>query len=180
MVDFMWFIMHKRKNYLTNIYRYSYLKLIVPIKRERQNPNYVARGVAVGLFCGFTPIVWQMNIVLLIWVIAKFFKIHFSLPVGLAMTWVSNAFTNLPLFYLYYITGSFFMGQETGGYNEFIGFFQDGIMQGIKQTFIFWGKPILLGSFIFMVFFSVTGYFISYKYAKKLKEKYKQKRLKHK
>ena len=78
--------MRKRKNYLTDLYRYSYLKLIVPIKRERHNPEYVARGTAVGLFCGLTPIVWQMNIVFVIWLAAKLFKIHFSLPVGLAMT----------------------------------------------------------------------------------------------
>ena len=70
--------MRKRKNYLTDLYRYSYLKLIVPIKRERHNPEYVARGTAVGLFCGLTPIVWQMNIVFVIWLAAKLFKIHFS------------------------------------------------------------------------------------------------------
>lgn len=64
------------------------------------------------------------------------------------------------------------MGQEIGGYNEFMSFFESGIMQGIKNTFIFWGKPILLGSFCFMIFFSITGYFISYKYACKLHEKY--------
>lgn len=167
--------MRKRKNYLTAIYRYSYLKLIVPIKRERHNPKYVARGTAVGLFCGFTPMVWQMNIVLVIWLIAKFFKIHFSLPVGLALTWVSNAFTNLPLLYLYYITGSFLMGQETGGYSEFMSFFQAGIMEGIKQTFLFWGKPILAGSFLYMVTFSILGYFVSYKYASKLKARYLEK-----
>lgn len=180
MLDFIWCFMRKRKNYLTDLYRYSYLKLIVPIKRERHNPEYVARGTAVGLFCGFTPMVWQMNIVLVIWLAAKLFKIHFSLPVGLAMTWVSNAFTNLPLLYLYYITGSFMMGQEIGGYDEFIGFFQSGIMEGIKQTFIFWGKPILMGSIIYMVFFSILGYFITYRYASKLKEKFIAKhRIKH-
>ncbi len=172
--------MRKRKNYLTDLYRYSYLKLIVPIKRERHNPEYVALGTAVGLFCGLTPIVWQMNIVFVIWLAAKLFKIHFSLPVGLAMTWVSNTFTNLPLLYLYYITGSFLMGKETGGYDEFMSFFQAGIIEGIKQTFIFWGKPILMGSIIYMVFFSILGYFIAYRYASKLKEKFIAKhRIKH-
>lgn len=164
--------MNKIKNYLNNLFRYCYLKLIIPMKRERHNPKYIAWGTAIGLFCGFTPIVWQMNIVLLIWVIARFFKFHFSLPIGLAWTWVSNSFTNLPLFYLYYITGSLIMGQEIGGYSEFIGFFDNGIMEGIKQTFIFWGKPILLGSFTFMIFFSITGYFLSYRYACRLRDKH--------
>lgn len=73
------------------------------------------------------------------------------------------------------------MGQEVGGYDEFIGFFQSGIMEGIKQTFIFWGKPILMGSIIYMVFFSILGYFIAYRYASKLKEKFIAKhRIKHK
>ena len=97
-----------------------------------------------------------------------------------AMTWVSNTFTNLPLLYLYYITGSFLMGKETGGYNEFMSFFQAGIIEGIKQTFIFWGKPILVGSFIYMITFSILGYFVSYRYAKKFKEKFIEKhRKKH-
>ena len=130
MLDFIWCFMRKRKNYLTDLYRYSYLKLIVPIKRERHNPEYVALGTAVGLFCGLTPIVWQMNIVFVIWLAAKLFKIHFS--------------------------------------------------EGIKQTFIFWGKPILMGSIIYMVFFSILGYFIAYRYASKLKEKFIAKhRIKH-
>ncbi|WP_242348476.1 DUF2062 domain-containing protein [Mucispirillum schaedleri] len=170
----------KIKNYFNNLYRYCYLKLIIPIKKERHNPKYIAWGTAVGLFCGFTPIVWQMNIVLLIWFIARFFKFYFSLPIGLAWTWVSNSFTNLPLFYLYYITGSFIMGQETGGYNEFISFFENGLMEGIKQTFIFWGKPIILGSFAFMMFFSITGYFISYRYACRLRDNWNVKRIKNK
>ncbi len=72
------------------------------------------------------------------------------------------------------------MGQETGGYNEFISFFENGLMEGIKQTFIFWGKPILLGSFAFMMFFSITGYFISYRYACKLRDNWNVKKMKNK
>ena len=37
--------MRKRKNYLTDLYRYSYLKLIVPIKRERHNPNAITQNM---------------------------------------------------------------------------------------------------------------------------------------
>ena len=141
-------IMSKIIQFFKNIYKFIYLKLIIPMKRERNNPEYVARGTAVGLFCGLTPLVMQMNIVFVIWLAAKIFKMHFSLPIGLAWTWVSNTFTNIPLLYIYYITGSFLMGQDIGGYNEFVSFFQSGIMEGIKQTFIYWGKPILLVSFI--------------------------------
>lgn len=173
-------MMNKIKNLFRNLYRYCYMKLIIPMKRERHNPQYIAWGTAVGLFCGFTPIVWQMNVVFIIWFIARLFKFHFSLPIGLAWTWVSNSFTNLPLFYLYYITGSIMLGQEIGGYDEFMGFFQNGIIEGIKQTFIFWGKPILFGSFVYMILFSVAGYFISYKYACKLRDKYAAKRLNNK
>ncbi len=163
--------MRKRNNYLNKMYRYSYLKLIVPLKKERGSPEYIAWGTAVGLFCGFTPMIWQMNIVLLIWVICRFFKFHFSLPIGLAMTWVSNAFTNIPLLYFYYVTGSFIMGHHIGGYDEFTGFFYDGIIEGIKITFLEWGRPILLGSFVCMIVFSTAGYFISYRYAVKIREK---------
>lgn len=69
------------------------------------------------------------------------------------------------------------MGQEIGGYSEFMGFFQSGIMEGIKQTFIFWGKPIIIGSLVYMISFSILGYFITYRYASKLKEKFLARRM---
>ncbi len=159
-------------NFFRAIYRYCYYKLIIPIKRERREPYYIARGTAVGLFCGFTPIVWQMNIVLLFWVVAKYFKWQFSLPIALAFTWVSNAATNLPLFYLYFVTGRILTGNfDLGSYQEFIAFFDVGIWQGLKDVFASWGVSIVIGSSFYMITASTIGYILTYRWASKRKAK---------
>ncbi len=162
----------KSKLYLffRSIYRYSYYKLIIPIKREKRGAEYIARGTAVGLFFAFTPIVWQMNIVLLFWIFARLFKWQFSLPIALAWTWVSNAATNLPLFYLYFITGRIITGNfDLGSYGEFISFFNNGLWDGLKAVFASWGVDILIGSFFYMVTASTIGYITTYRWAKKRK-----------
>lgn len=169
--------MEKIKSMFLGMYRYIYYKLIVPMKRERKNPKYIARATAVGIFCGFTPMFWQMNIVLVIWVIARFFKIHFSLAIGFAWTWISNTFTNIPLFYLYYLTGSFLMGKEIGGYNSFMAYFDNGIMGGLKSMIVDYGPAILLGSTVYMVAGAVIGYFLSYWFAVKALRKLEERRM---
>ena len=61
-----------------------------------------------------------------------------------------------------------------------MGFCQNGIIEGIKQTFRFSGKFIRFGSFIYMVLVSTAGYFISYKYACRLRDKYVARRINNK
>lgn len=169
--------MKKIKNLFTGMYRYIYYKLVVPMKRERKNPQYIARATAVGIFCGFTPMFWQMNLVFVIWLAARFFKIHFSLPIGFAWTWISNTFTNIPLFYLYYLTGSFLMGKEIGGYSLFMSHFDSGIIDGFKEIIVGYGPAILLGSTVYMAAGAVIGYFLSYRFAVKALRKLEERRL---
>ncbi len=149
------------------LYRYFYYKVIIPIKRERRGPEYIARGTAVGIFFGLTPMVWQMNMVLIFWVVMKYFKWNFSLPIGLAWTWISNTVTNIPLLYLYYITGRFMLGNpDHGGYDSFMSYFAGGILEGMKIIVKKWGGSILLGSIVYMTAGAAIGYIISYRYAK--------------
>lgn len=163
-----------KEGFFQPIIRFIHYKIIVPIQREKRGPVYIARGTAIGLFFGFSPMIWQMNFVLLAWVIGRFFKWNFSLPIGLALTWVSNTVTNIPLLYLYYIIGNFLTnGGKPGGYKTFVAFFNDGIWNGIKLLAKDWGISILIGSAIMMVTSAVAGYFISYRYAK-MREKQKE------
>jgi hypothetical protein len=50
---------------LRGVLRY---RLIVPLKRRRHSPEYTARGVMIGLFWAFTPMVGiQMYLVSMTW-----------------------------------------------------------------------------------------------------------------
>lgn len=153
--------MKKIKQLFIDMNRYIYYKLIIPMKRERRNPKFVARATGIGLFFGFSPLLWQMYIVLGAWFLLKQVKFHFSLPISLAWTWVSNAFTNIPLLYLYYIIGSKVLGREHGGYQIFTDAFKEGIIDGTKYLFLNMGTPIVIGSVIVMFAGGILGYFVS-------------------
>ena len=170
-----------KTSYFGRFYRYCYLKLIIPTKREKQNAKYIARATGIGIFCGLTPIFWQMNIVLIIWVVAKYFKFSFSLPIALAWTWISNGATNLILFYIYYKLGLFLLGRSGTSFDSFMALFNNGFFHNIKSMFYEYVEPIIAGSFTLMIIFSVLGYITAYILVEKGKKRklLKNKKTKH-
>lgn len=104
--------------------RLSRLKLLIPLRRSPHSPEYSARGVAVGMFWALTPLVGiQMYLCLMTWFAAKLFKDQeFSLVISFAWTWVTNIFTMLPIYYVFYVTGQIMMGQwnDISGYETFL------------------------------------------------------------
>ena len=86
-------------------------RLVVPLKRSVQDPVILARGVLVGMMWAMTPLVGiQMTTVLITWMIAKKLNWSFSLPIAIAFTWVTNVFTMVPVYYVFYVTGKLMMG----------------------------------------------------------------------
>lgn len=86
-------------------------RLVVPLKRSVQDPVILARGVLVGMMWAMTPLVGiQMTMVLITWIIAKKLNWSFSLPIAIAFTWVTNVFTMVPVYYVFYVTGKLMMG----------------------------------------------------------------------
>ncbi len=99
-------------------------QLLVPLKRSRHTPEHTARGVMVGVVCAMMPTVGiQMAIVFAVWVVARrLFRWDFSLINGLAWTWLTNVFTMLPIYYLFYVTGQLMLARfdDVSGYNGFV------------------------------------------------------------
>lgn len=73
------------------------------------NRRSVACAFAIGLFCAFIPLPFQM-------VIAAGFAIIFrcNLPISVALVWVTNPFTMPALFYIAYIVGTWLTGSYLG------------------------------------------------------------------
>ncbi|QFR48754.1 DUF2062 domain-containing protein [Sulfurimonas lithotrophica] len=80
-------------------------KYKVPHEYLSTNRKMVSRGVTLGIFIAFIPMPMQMAAIL---AFMPFFK--FNVPLGLAMCWLSNPFTMPPMYYMEYLTGSFFLG----------------------------------------------------------------------
>lgn len=124
--------MSNRHNFAQNILRLLKLRLVVPILRSPHPAEHTARGVAIGTMWAMTPLVGiQMWLVSMTWVFyKKVLKKTFSLPLGLAFTWLTNVFTMVPMYYVFYVTGQILMGHwdSISGYSH--------LKEIIKQTFM--------------------------------------------
>lgn len=117
----------RRAGVLASAARAVRYRLIVPLFRSPHPPEYTARGVALGMFWGLTPLVGLQSFLIGgIWLAARRLGWEFSLLQGLAWTWVSNVFTMLPLYYLFYLTGMVLLGDahEAAGYRAFLALWQ--------------------------------------------------------
>lgn len=83
-------------------------KYKIPEHYLSTNRRMVSKAVFLGLFIAFIPMPMQMLAVLAFMPILRF-----NVPIALAMCWLSNPFTMPPMYYLEYLTGSFFLGSET-------------------------------------------------------------------
>jgi len=123
------------------------------------NRKSVAGGVAVGLFCGLVPGPLQM-------LSAAVFSVLFrvNLPVAVILTWYTNPFTIVPLYYLAYKLGMFVTG---GGDARLPRMEIDLLDLPLMQWFpalIHWmaslGKPFLAGLLLLALILAVLGYLL--------------------
>ena len=170
--------MGRKRDILTNLGRLLKMKLIVPLWRSPHPPEYKARGVAVGLAWAMTPLVGiQMWTVFMTWLICKkVFKWPFSLPLGLAWTWVTNVFTMIPVYYIFYVTGKLMFGDfdSIGGYSALYDiihktFLSDiGFVEQWKEFFKLmlqdFGVAMMVGCLPWLIVSSVMGYYITLRF----------------
>ncbi|MEN4053552.1 MULTISPECIES: DUF2062 domain-containing protein [Sulfurimonas] len=130
----------------------SHKKLRDFIKKYKIPPEYlstnrkmITRGVLIGLFIAFIPMPMQMAAVLLFVPFVKF-----NVPIGLAMCWLSNPITMPPMYYMEYLTGSFFLGIQPEPVEMTLKWFKD----NLDDIFI----PLYFGTAIYSVFGSISAY----------------------
>lgn len=121
-----------------------------------QNPNLwhlnrrsAAGAVAVGLFCAWMPIPFQM---LLAAIIAMMFTVN--LPLSVALVWLSNPITMPPLFYGAYRLGAFILHQPIMEFHFELSF------QWLIEALETIAPALLLGTFILGITCSFFGYFL--------------------
>ncbi|MEA2073264.1 MAG: DUF2062 domain-containing protein [Campylobacterota bacterium] len=127
-------------------------KLQAFIKKSKVPPEFLAanrkmisRGVALGILIAFIPMPLQMGAVLLFMPLFRF-----NVPIALAMCWLSNPFTMPPMYYMEYLTGSFFLGSEIAPVEMTVDWFSE----NFDDIFI----PLYVGT----LFYSVVGSLSSY------------------
>lgn len=181
--------MKRKHTLLESLKRMVRLKLVVPLLRSPHPPEYKARGVAVGLAWAMTPLVGiQMWAVFMTWLIAKkVFKWSFSLPLGIAWTWVTNVFTMIPCYYIFYVTGQIMRWQvdSISGYSllsenlKKVFLSEAGFVEQWKEFFIFiakdFGISMLIGCIPWAIAGTFFGYYLTMRFERKRAERKKRK-----
>ncbi|ACV26795.1 conserved hypothetical protein [Kangiella koreensis DSM 16069] len=110
--------------------------------------RYSASGAfAVGLFCGFLPIPFQM-------VVAAALAIYFrvNLPISVVLCWITNPITIVPMFYFAYKVGAWILGVPPNDFSFELSF------AWLQSELIHIWKPFLLGCLICGGTLSLIGY----------------------
>ncbi len=113
------------------------------------NRRSISGAVAVGLFCAWVPIPFQM---VLAAIVAIFVRVN--LPISAILVWISNPFTMPPMFYFAYLVGTWVLGIESGHFNFEPSF--EWLTSGLTAIW----QPFLLGCTILGGLSGALGYAI--------------------
>ncbi|MDK9693216.1 MAG: DUF2062 domain-containing protein [Sulfurimonas sp.] len=120
-------------------------KYNIPTEYLLPNRRMVSKGVLIGLFIAFIPMPMQMAAVVSLIPFTRF-----NVPIAISMCWLSNPFTMPLMYYMEYLTGSFFLGMETTPVEMTLKWFGD----NIGNIFI----PLYVGTAFYSIFGSLLGY----------------------
>jgi len=113
------------------------------------NRKSAARAAAIGLFCAWMPMPFQM-------ILAASLAIFFSanIPLSVALVWLSNPITMPPLFYGAYRFGTWILQMPVRHFNFELSF------RWLCEVFDITAIPLLLGCFILAFLFSIFAYLL--------------------
>jgi len=130
--------------------RYLYWRFI----RMRGTPEYIARGLAVGVFAGLFPIFGLQTIVGV--ALATLFRGHKI--AAAAGTWVSNPLTYVPIYAINFQIGRWLLNSQEEFVSESILSFQQLVQHGSQFV-----QSLFLGCLVMGIISGILSYFIGLK-----------------
>lgn len=116
------------------------------------NRRCVANGAFIGLFCALLPIPFQMFPA---GMLAIFFRAN--MPIAIALVWVTNPLTAVPVWYGTYRLGSYLLGMQPSWQLD------DSSLEAVWSTMIAnFGQiylPMLFGSVVLGLVLATAGWF---------------------
>ncbi|CAL1241505.1 DUF2062 domain-containing protein [Candidatus Methylocalor cossyra] len=143
------------KRYLPDASRIKDIKALEFLGERLHSPNLwhlnrhsVARAFAIGLWAMYTPpLPWQQ-----ILAAALAFYFNANLPISVALVWITNPLTWVPMYYLAYKIGTLILGMPAFGFDRFAELFT--IEKALEL-----GTPLLVGCLVLMHVGALAGYF---------------------
>ncbi|WP_084349620.1 DUF2062 domain-containing protein [Moraxella oblonga] len=77
------------------------------------NRNSLRRGVYVGVLCAFFPLPGQMPLAIIGALLTRA-----NIPMSIALTWITNPLTTIPVFWFAYMVGAKLLGEPLIGLRE--------------------------------------------------------------
>ena len=148
-------------------------RLIMPFRESYAPVEEVARGTVVGFIWCMTPLVGvQMYLVFVTWLLAKAVRIRFSMPIAIALVWITNPVTMPFFYYAFYETGRILLQFQTYLLVEPITIERieqlvtaadnksliDGLVYWFQTFLRDFGIPSIIGGFVWGIVCSVFGY----------------------
>ncbi len=111
------------------------------------NRRSVAGAFAVGLFCAWMPVPFQMALAA-----GAAILIGTNLPLSIALVWITNPVTIPPMFYFAYLVGTWIIGEPP------VDFAFELTIDWLFNELSYSWKPFLVGCFTLATSSSLLGY----------------------
>ncbi len=139
----------------------SFKKILSLFRHQNGSPYFNAKGLAIGVFSGCFPFFGFQTLIGIFF--AKLAKGNIVLAaIG---TWISNPFTYIPLYYLNYKVGSFFLNNSSNNLIE-----KSFVIDDLWKQGRFFSLSLLLGSSCVGLFLAlICGSIVFFIYKIKIK-----------
>lgn len=151
-----------------------YDHLVQPFVISSAPISHISRGAAIGMLVAMTPTMgFQMYIAAVIWIILRaLIRFHFNLPIAVAMVWISNPVTVIPIYYVFLVTGDLMLDLDLSHRMDFEAFRQmfsqakndpamdmgEALLGSIMLLFWRFGWPMVVGSLAWAVPLALLTY----------------------
>jgi uncharacterized protein (DUF2062 family) len=150
---------------------------VYKLAREKDPPQRVALGLALGIFVGFLPIMGIQMAVVSVFAL----PLRANLKAAIAGVWISNPITFIPLYYASYSFGLLFCPQEGANKETFVNaitaaadFSWSAVWDSLTALFDMGSEimvPLWVGSGILGVIFGVPTFFVTKRAVIKYRER---------
>ncbi|MCB9948986.1 MAG: DUF2062 domain-containing protein [Rhodospirillaceae bacterium] len=154
--------------------RQYFRRVLRPISRMELSPRHVANTMCVGLGVGLiAPPGIQLAVVGVVWAVGRFIGLRFNIAVAAVLTLITNPFTFVPIYTMYFAIGCTLTACGAGDFQveSLLQTFQDEGMMALLEQSGYFMLVILAGGLPFAVSGGIFGYYFGRSVGRRLQRR---------